>query len=196
MVGSSILPVSLYKGKLYFLFGKENELEKSAHGFSDFGGGIESGESAFDTACREGAEELTGFFGGNIRKFIRDRGGYIRLGDPKKYVIHIVRVDYDPNLPVYYNNNHHFLWNRMDKHMLSKTKLFEKIEIKWFTVDEIKKKIGEFRHFYQDILKEHILSNIHKIKQFAAAGAKSRRHSRSTSFKNRTRRHRRRRRDS
>lgn len=177
MVGSSILPVSLYKGKLYFLFGKENELEKSAHGFSDFGGGIESGENAFETACREGAEELTGFLGGNIKQFIRKNGGYIRFGDPAKYVIHVVCIDYDPNLPTYYNNNHQFLWKKMDKHMLSRTKLFEKIEIKWFSVQDIKKNMGGFRHFYKDILKEHILSNISQIVKFCRRRRTRRRNS-------------------
>ena len=38
MTASSLLPVTIYKGKLYFLFGKENELEDSAKVFSDFGG--------------------------------------------------------------------------------------------------------------------------------------------------------------
>ena len=73
MPGSSILPVAIHKGKLYFLFGKENSLEDSAPGFSDFGGGIESGETAYQTAIREGSEELTGFLGTpfQIRKHIK-----------------------------------------------------------------------------------------------------------------------------
>jgi hypothetical protein len=188
MVGSSILPVSIHKGKLYFLFGKENELENSAKGFSDFGGGIESGESALDTACREGAEELTGFLGekGGIKKWLN--GGYLRFGEPDKYRIHVIRMDYDANLPIYYNNNHAFLWKKMDKHLLSKTKLFEKIEIQWFSVEDMKKRINEFRSFYQDILKQHIISSqsLAEIRKFIqrrnrhtrrrrAAGAKSRR---------------------
>jgi len=45
MVGSSILPVAIHNRNLYFLFGKENLLEYSAKGFSDFGGGNETGES-------------------------------------------------------------------------------------------------------------------------------------------------------
>ena len=36
MTGSSILPVTIHNGNLYFLFGKENEKEQSAKGFSDF----------------------------------------------------------------------------------------------------------------------------------------------------------------
>ena len=45
MVAGSILPVCIYKNKLYFLFGKENNNEKDAKGWSDFGGGCESNET-------------------------------------------------------------------------------------------------------------------------------------------------------
>ena len=58
MVGSSILPACVHKGKLYFLFGKENSLADTP-GWSDFGGGVDPGESIYDTALREGGEELT-----------------------------------------------------------------------------------------------------------------------------------------
>jgi len=80
MVAGSILPVTIHKGKLYFLFGKENPLEDSAKGWSDFGGGCENGESPFETAMREGGEELTGFLGdgAKIRKLIKqNRGTYL-----------------------------------------------------------------------------------------------------------------------
>ena len=45
MVAGSILPVAMENGKLYFLFGKENPMENSAKGFSDFGGRIEKNDS-------------------------------------------------------------------------------------------------------------------------------------------------------
>ena len=77
MPGSSILPVAIHNNKLYFLFGKENSLEESAPGFSDFGGGIEKGETPFETALREGGEELTGFIGTptQIKQHIKKTGG-------------------------------------------------------------------------------------------------------------------------
>ena len=62
MVGSSILPSCVHKGILYFLFGKENELDDTP-GWADFGGGHEDGETHFDTALREGSEEINGFLG-------------------------------------------------------------------------------------------------------------------------------------
>ena len=78
MTGSSVLPVSLHEGKLYFLFGKENDKEDSAKGFSDFGGGIEKGESKMETAIREGAEEITGFLGNpeQLKKLIKKMVDY------------------------------------------------------------------------------------------------------------------------
>ena len=75
MVAGSILPVTIHNNKLYFLFGKENPMEDSAKGWSDFGGGVDKGESPFTTALREGGEELTGFLGDHkqIKKLIQRR---------------------------------------------------------------------------------------------------------------------------
>ena len=53
----------------------------------------------------------------------------------------------------------------MDKYALKETKFFEKIEIKWFSPQEMKTKIKEFRPFYQTIVKR-ILREIPKIKKF------------------------------
>ena len=77
MVGSSILPVTIHNKKLFFLFGKETPLETSAPGWSDFGGGMEPGETAIETALREGGEELTGFLGDakQLKQHIKNHGG-------------------------------------------------------------------------------------------------------------------------
>lgn len=153
MVAGSILPVAIYKNKLYFLFGKENPLEDSSKGWSDFGGGVDKGESPYDTALREGGEELTGFLGDdkNVHKLLKKSGKIYPLTH-NDYHIHMFWMDYDPNLPTYYNNNHSFLWKRMNKHLLNKTKLFEKIEIQWFSVEEMKSRRNEFRTFYREIV--------------------------------------------
>ena len=174
MVGSSILPACIYKGVLYFLFGKENDLADTP-GWSDFGGGVETGEDLFDAALREGGEELTGFLGGKkeLRALIQKHGGVykktVELGT--QYNAHIFHYPYDPNLPVYYNNNHRFLWNKMNKKMLNDTKLFEKIEVAWFSIEDMKKRRGEFRNFYQKIVDE-IIKDQTKIRQFLTKGHK------------------------
>ena len=71
------------------------------------------------------------------------------------------------NLPKYYNNNHRFLWERMNKYKLEKTRLFEKSEIEWFSVNDIKSRVGEFRKFYQKIITETLLNKVKNISIFA-----------------------------
>jgi len=158
MVGSSILPVTIHKKRLYFLFGKENSLADTP-GWSDFGGGVEPGESVHDTAMREGGEELTGFLGDGkeIENHIQKHGGSYNLNFNDQYHIHMFYMPYDENLPKHYNRNHQFLWKRMNKQFLNKTKLFEKSEIKWFSANDIRAQKSEFRKFYQDILDRLIL---------------------------------------
>ena len=173
MPGSSILPVSIHKNKLYFLFGKENSLEDSAPGFSDFGGGMEDGETPFETAVREGSEELTGFLGtpGDIKKHVKKSGGMFAFTHTNSknsnlnYTVHIVKYPYDPIMPRYYNNNHNFLWDRMNRQFLKSTKLFEKIEIEWFCEDELKKRMHEYRPFYREVV-ETLLQKLHQIREF------------------------------
>jgi 8-oxo-dGTP pyrophosphatase MutT (NUDIX family) len=164
MVASSILPVALHKGKIYFLFGKENEMEDSAKGFSDFGGRVEGGESIMETALREGSEELSGFLGDSnaIKRLLR-RGVY-KLSHGE-YHIHIFLMKYDENLPGYFTNHHRFVWERMDKDVLNDSKYFEKQEIRWFSIEEMRTKKKLFRKFYQEIV-DDILGDIQKITAF------------------------------
>jgi hypothetical protein len=170
MPAASLLPVTIHNGKLYFLFGKENPLEDSSKGFSDFGGGKEDG-SFFETALREASEELTGFLGTpkKLRKTIKKHGGtYILKHNPdtdKEYRVHIFYVDYDANMVDMFNDNHQFLWNHMDKHMLNDSKLFEKIEIRWFCESELLRKKPVYRNFYFNIVKD-IVKQKEEIRKF------------------------------
>jgi 8-oxo-dGTP pyrophosphatase MutT (NUDIX family) len=171
MVGSSILPACVHKGKLYFLFGKENSLADTP-GWSDFGGGVDPGESIYDTAMREGGEELTGFLGGEdeLRSLIKKSGGtYKIVPENSTYNIHIFNLPYSPDLPKLYNANHDFLWKRMDKKFLNDTKLFEKIEIQWFSLSDMKKKRNQFRSFYREFV-DLLIKDQAQIKKFLVKG--------------------------
>lgn len=165
MVAGAILPVAIHKNKLYFLFGREGPLDDTP-GWADFGGGTENGEDPYKTALREGGEELTGFLGDDtdIEKLIKRGGGFYKFVHDT-YHIHIFLLEYDEKLPYYYNRNHDFLWKRMDNTYLSKTKLFEKVEIDWFTVQDIKKRIKEYRGFYQEIAGK-LIEEMPKIEAF------------------------------
>jgi len=165
MVAASILPVALHNNQLYFLFGKENQMEDSAKGFSDFGGGVEKGESILETAYREGSEELCGFLGdaNSIKRMIEKSGVLKHSHD--EYHIHMFPMKYDENLPFYYTNHHRFIWNRMDKDMLNNSKLYEKQEIAWFSVDELSSKRNLFRSFYREIV-DDIRKRVPEIRKF------------------------------
>lgn len=166
MVAGSILPVTIYKNQLYFLFGKENPMENSSKGWSDFGGGLEHGETPYITALREGSEELTGFLGksSDIDILIKKNGGFYEIIH-NDYHVHLFFMEYDENLTKYYNNNHKFLWDKMDNNLLNGSKLFEKIEIHWFSLSEMKKRKREFRTFYRDIV-DIFIGDIENIRKF------------------------------
>ena len=163
MVGSSVLPACFHKGKLYFLFGKENSLADTP-GWSDFGGGVEKGETIYSTAMREGGEELTGFLG-NIEQLIKNNGGVYKMQYGSGYHLHLFHLDYSDELVNLYNNNHKFLWKRMNQRYLTNTKLFEKIEIKWFSMEEMKQRKNEFRSFYKNVI-DIIIEQEANIKRF------------------------------
>lgn len=166
MVGVSILPVAIHGGELHFLFGKEKAVEKGIQGYSDFGGGRED-ESTFEGAIREGCEEMTGFFGNEeqLKKKINDAGGVYKINHKGQYIAHLFLTDYDRNLPMYFANNHYYLYEKMDNTLLKKTKMFEKIELDWMTPDIMKARREEFRPFYRFIV-DRILRELPKITSF------------------------------
>ena len=158
-MGASILPVSIHNNQIYFLFGKEQSTDDTP-GWSDFGGGSEKNESLLETAIREGSEELTGFLG-NVQqiKTLMNKYGTFKVdyvntynGIQHTYRVHIFPIEYDDKLPYYYNNNHSFLQNKLDKTFMKKTKIFEKQELKWFCINDLQKNKKLFRSFYQNII--------------------------------------------
>ncbi len=172
MVGSSVLPACIHKGKLYFLFGEENSLADTP-GWSDFGGGVDPGENILDTAMREGAEEMTGFLG-PIAPLVKQNGGTLKMKSPVgEYYIHLFHLPYTEELPKYYNFNHDFLWRRMNKKMLNGTKLFEKARIKWWSVDDMRRGRSKFRNFYRDIV-DMLCSKEADIRRFLRAKTRTR----------------------
>jgi 8-oxo-dGTP pyrophosphatase MutT (NUDIX family) len=169
-MGAGILPTTIHNNKLYFLFGKENKYEKSAPGYSDFGGGTDNNETFLETAIREAGEELTGFLGNDndIRKLLRKYGTYDidhKTDGHKTYRMHIFPFAYDEHLPFYYNNNQRFLQKRLDPNVIKSTKIFEKAEIRWICVDDLKKMRSQFRHYFQNIV-DMILNQQESIKKF------------------------------
>ena len=175
-MGGSILPVTILNNKVYFLFGKEREIDENP-GWSDFGGGTDKGESFFQTAIREGSEELTGFLGNpnDIKKLLNKYGTFnidFKSQGHTTYRCHIFPMPYDDKLTYYYNNNQSFLQKKLVPKIIRDSKIFEKTQIKWFSFDQIKKNYNEFRSFYKNVV-DLIMENKSDIEKFARKSLKA-----------------------
>ena len=174
-MGASILPTTIYKNKIYFLFGKEREIDENP-GWSDFGGGTDNNETYIQTAVRESCEELTGFLGdaGQVKSMLSKYGTYnIDFNSPghNTYRVHIFPMEYDELLPYYYNNNQRFLQKKLSPKIIKDSKIFEKTEIRWFSMNELPKMRSKFRNFYQKIV-DMILERKTPIQHFITSSLK------------------------
>jgi hypothetical protein len=173
---SGFLPVCFHDNKLMFLFGLESPVERDSKGWSDFAGGMEVNENngnendIYKAGLREFAEETSGFLGDSkeIDVIIRKNGGVLKHthqnGDCG-YHIHLFRLDYDVKFLNYYNTSHKYLYNKLSHKLLESTKSFEKIEIGWFTIDQMKRKRGKFRKFYRNIV-DYLVEHSSLIEKF------------------------------
>ncbi len=171
MTGSGILPATIYKNKLHFLFGRESKLDETP-GWSDFAGGVEGKDGLMETAVREGTEELTGFLGteGELSKLLKKHG--VHKVQWNTYTTHVFPMVYDPALIKYYNNNQRFLQKHMKPNDMKKYKFFEKAEIRWMPLSEIKKLRYDFRPFYKNVL-DCIMYQKDDIEKFVRKSLKS-----------------------
>lgn len=201
-MGAGILPTTIKDGKLMFLFGKEGKYETSARGFSDFGGGTDNSENFLQTACREAAEETTGFLGSaaDVYKMLKRTGVYpidYKTEGHSVYRMHIFPFAYDAHLTHYYNNNQRFLQKHLDPAIFKRTKIFEKAEMRWFTIDEMMRHKKAFRSYFQNIV-DIMYAQRAEIQAFIsrrlsashAIATKKRGHRHAHSKKHRHRRHR------
>jgi len=185
-MGAGVLPTAIYKNKLYFLFGKENQYADTP-GWSDFGGGTDNNETYLQTAIREGTEETTGFFGDDLRHLL-SRGGTYQITNNETYKMFLFAYNYDIMLPFYYNNNQRFLQKRLDPSILKKSKIFEKSEIRWICIDDLSKMRGQFRHYFRQIV-DRLLDEQYAIYAFMKRQQRQRKsfkiRRRSQTYKNR-----------
>ena len=163
-MGGGILPVSKHKNTIYFLFGLESEDDKL---WSDFGGSTIGREMPFQTAIREGYEELNGLLG-NVNDLKRrvSNNLVIELCDDDfnpKYTTFLFTLPYDNLLPVYFNNQHAFIKENLP-HIVNKKGFFEKSKIQWMTFSDIKKNRHKFRVFYRNVI-DNILLNEKEIRE-------------------------------
>jgi hypothetical protein len=150
-MGAGILPIAFNGVCMVFLLGKEQNNE-----WSDFGGtSLNVGELTFNTALREGHEELSGMLGppDELKKQIINNyvGPYIDCSNYQTYTSFVFETEYDESLIKYFNRNYDFV-KRTSPNIIndSDNGLYEKKEIDWFTKEEIYKL--KLRPFYKNII--------------------------------------------
>ncbi len=89
----------------------------------------------------------------------------------KMYRMHIFPFAYNDWLPHYYNNNQRFLQKHLPQSVFKTTKIFEKAEIKWVCIDELKKMRPQFRFYFRNIV-DDIISQKDNIKKFIEKSVK------------------------
>ena len=150
-MGAGILPMAFNGVCMVFLLGKEQNNE-----WSDFGGtSLNKHETTFNTALREGYEELSGLLG-NPDKFKKQIinnyiGPYVECSNSQRYTTYIFKIDYDEALVKYFNRNYDFV-KRTTPSIINTLDngLYEKKEIAWFTKEEIYDL--NLRPFYKNII--------------------------------------------
>ena len=151
-MGGGVLPIAIYKGKVYFLFSREYINSKDDGGlWSDFGGSKDDNETYFQTALREGYEESDKIIGSkkNIKNLMKNSLQEITVNGYRTYV---VLINYDKDLPKKFRKK--FLQIKENKpHLLCKNGLYEKDMLKWYTYEDIKKNFNKFRPFYKNIVR-------------------------------------------
>jgi hypothetical protein len=154
-MGAGILPFTIYKGRVMFLFGRENKDKTGDNAkkgrWSDFGGSKEGMESYSETAIREGFEESSGFFGDkeHIQQLVREK--CIKEIEHHRYKTFVVYIPYDPNIVG--NFRRHFLYVKKNKTEQYRTKgLYEKDMVKWVSYNDLKEFKHSARIFYKGII--------------------------------------------
>jgi hypothetical protein len=154
-MGAGILPVALHKGMLYILLGQERY---NPCLWSDFGGGAHKYERPYNTAIREGTEELNGFFGTEEEMEKEVNNNMILSISYERYTTYIFKTNFNCDLPRYFANNNKFIESQA-KNLIENNKngLYEKKNIGWFP-------IHKFIHpEYKSMLRPHYLPHVNSI---------------------------------
>ena len=159
-MGAGILPFTIHKGKVLFLFGRENkdkhtgDIAKKGM-WSDFGGRREEDETYKQTAIREGFEETSGFLGdeNNITKLVNEK--CVKEIEHHKYKTFVIYVPYNDTIVKDFRKN--FLFVKKNKpELYNQSGLYEKDMIKWVSYDKLYNFKHEARVFYRGIISKLI----------------------------------------
>ena len=140
---AGILPTAIHNGKRYYLIGRESKKIKFPDSglYSDFGGGIDKGESILNTAIREGFEETIGIIGDKKRIGSLIKNKLYKKVRFKNDTLYVIKIKYDKDLPKKFDVKYKTLYNFLKKSPIKIQKKFkvflEKDKIKWVTKEQL-----------------------------------------------------------
>jgi len=151
-MGGGILPVTIVKGTIFFLLGRE----RSNNLWCDFGGSSLHRESSFHTAIREGYEELDGFLGDEdvLRKKVNNN--YVNCFSTKhnRYTSYLFKMEFEEMkhfIPCFNNHQIFITKNKLIKPVDS---FYEKSEIKLFSYKDLEKNLHVIRPYYRTVVQQ------------------------------------------
>lgn len=164
-MGAGILPVRINPKtkEIEFLFGKEGPHERSAPGWSDFGGGTEERESFATTAAREAMEESTGFLGSkeSLLRQLRHNPFFVDFATPKNtkhgvYRMYLVPLAVPDETIECFKRHQALVYQRLSSRVLVNARIFEKVDMKWCSFADITRWIHthQFRFYFRPVAKE------------------------------------------
>tara|TARA_Y100001958_G_C21187603_1_gene516345 strand:+ start:452 stop:931 length:480 start_codon:yes stop_codon:yes gene_type:complete len=156
---AGILPTAKFKGKRYYLIGRESKKIKFKDSglYADFGGRLEKNESRLNAAIREGFEETIGILGNKnkIRYLIKNK--LYKKITLKKSVTYVINIKFDKDLPKKFENKYKTLYKFLKdspKDIQIKFKPFlEKDKVVWMTKEDIIKHKKKMRSFFISYVK-------------------------------------------
>jgi len=147
--GAGILPFARHNGSIYLFLGRENkEGGSSAAGkWSDFGGSKEGNESEFDTALREGSEELSGIFGDmdKLASLVKKTNIIIKT---KTFYTYLMEVNYDPTKPDQLKTIYKDALDNTPELVYTHNGLYEKDRGIWLDIEKAEEFRPELRRWY------------------------------------------------
>lgn len=157
ITGCGLLPYACYNGKLYILLGRE---QYPSLKFSDFGGHIEFGEKSIQCAIREGYEETMGILGNQsqLKEMVDDKKNIT----VDTYNCYLLKTSYDKNLPNIYRNIYNYFTKcaqtKHGRYVIPSCPegWFEKKEIKWYEMNDLKKQIKNNNNSFNKRIKKII----------------------------------------
>jgi 8-oxo-dGTP pyrophosphatase MutT (NUDIX family) len=139
-MGGGVLPVAFRESGPAFLFAREadDDRSKDAGKWSDFGGAREKGESNYDTAVREAAEEGAGFLGTEADVAALVQNELLATVEVPGYTCYLVHFEHDGSMPARFAAEYARAQKEEPEKVAARNGLFEKDRVRWVPLGSLR----------------------------------------------------------